>query len=76
MANIWENVPSKFEIFNLTQFEKIVYLDADIYVLKNLDHLFAAPHLTAALDGEYFNLWEGWPHFNAGCMVIEPSNEE
>lgn len=76
MAGIWENVPSKLQIFNLTQFEKIIYLDADIYVLKNLDHLFAAPHLTAALDGEYFNLWENNPHFNAGCMVIEPSKEE
>jgi len=44
--------------------------------LKNLDHLFAAPHLTAALDGEYFDLWKDNPFFNAGCMVIEPSKEE
>ena len=29
--------------------------------------------MTAALDGEYFNLWPGWDHFNSGCLVIEPS---
>ena len=41
--------------------------------MKNLDHLFDKPHLTAAIDGEYFNLWPDWVHFNGGCMVIEPS---
>ena len=27
--------------------------------------------MTAALDGEYCNLWPLAPHFNAGFMVIE-----
>jgi len=44
-------------------------------VLKNLDHLFDKPHMTSALDGEYFNIWPGWDHFNSGCIVIEPSHE-
>lgn len=75
MANIWENCFTKFKIFDLLDFNKIVFLDADIMVLKNLDHLFNAPHMTSALDGEYFNLWPDWPHFNTGCLVIEPSHE-
>ena len=45
-------------------------------VMKNLDHLFEYPHLTSALDGEYFNLWPGWDHFNSGILVIEPNIEE
>jgi len=45
-------------------------------LMKNLDHLFTKKHMTAALDGEYFNLWPGWDHFNSGCLVVEPSQEE
>ena len=44
-------------------------------VFKNLDHLFEKPHMTSALDGEYFNIWPGWDHLNSGFMVIEPSHE-
>ena len=76
LAVTWKNCWTKFRIFNLTQFDKIVFLDADIMVMKNLDHLFEKPHMTAALDGEYFNLWPGWDHFNSGCLVIEPKEEE
>ena len=74
-AATWRNCWTKFHIFNLTQFDKIVFLDADILILKNLDHLFNCPHMTSCLDGEYFNLWPGWDHFNSGCIVIEPSKK-
>lgn len=75
-AKTWYSCLTKFELFNMIEYEKIVYLDADILVLKNLDHLFKCPHLTSALDGEYFNIWPDDPHFNAGIMVIEPNIEE
>lgn len=75
LAVTWKNCWTKFKIFDLTQFDKIVFLDADIMVLKNLDHLFSKKHMTAALDGEYFKLWPDRPHFNSGCMVIEPNHE-
>ena len=74
-AGIWRYCYTKFHIFNQTQFDKIVFLDADIMLLKNIDHLFDCPHMTAALDGEYYNIWPSWPHFNSGCIVIEPSNQ-
>lgn len=76
LAVTWKNCWTKFRIFNLIQFDKIVFLDADIMLMKNLDHLFTKKHMTAALDGEYFNLWPGWDHFNSGCLVVEPSQEE
>ena len=74
-AATWRNCWTKFYIFNLTQFDKIVFLDADVMVLKNLDHLFNCPHMTSCLDGDYFNLWPDWDHFNTGCLVIEPSQK-
>jgi len=42
---------------------------------KNIDNLFKMTKGTAAVDGEYFKLWSD-NHFNAGCMVIEPAQEE
>ena len=74
-AATWRNCWTKLHIFDQVQFDKIVFLDADIIILKNLDHLFNCPHMTSCLDGEYFNLWPDWPHFNSGCIVIEPSHE-
>ena len=74
-TNTWRNCFTKFKIFDLTQFDKIIFLDADVMVLKNLDDLFARSHMTACIDGEYFNIWPDYLHFNAGCMVIEPSHE-
>ena len=35
------NTASKVHIFNLNEYDKILYLDADILVLKNLDELFS-----------------------------------
>ena len=75
LALTWKNCWTKFKIFDLTQFDKIVFFDADIMVLKNVDHLFARSHMTAAQDGEYFGLWPDNPHFNSGCLVIEPNHE-
>lgn len=72
----WKSCWTKFQIFNLIKYDKIVFLDADIMILKNLDHLFDKPHMTAALDGDYWTLWPNWPHFNSGCLVIKPSYEE
>lgn len=74
-ADNWINVFSKLHIFDLDQFDKIIYLDADIMILKNLDHLFSYPHMSAAIVGEYFNKWPDWIHFNSGCMVIKPSKK-
>ena len=36
----FEDVFTKLQVFNLTQYEKILLLDSDMYVLKNMDHLF------------------------------------
>ncbi len=72
-TEIWKYCLTKFNIFKMTEYNKIIFLDADLLILKNLDHCFKYDHMTAALDGEYINLWPNWPHFNSGFMVIEPN---
>jgi len=57
----------------MTEIDKWLFLDADMMIMKNIDHVFEYPHLTSALDGEYFNLWPGWDHFNSGVLLIEPN---
>lgn len=71
-AEIWKDVLTKLQAWNMTQFDKIIMLDCDLMILKNIDHCFELDDGTAALDGEYFNLWPDWSHFNSGFMVIKP----
>lgn len=60
---------TKLRAFGLDQFEKIVLLDGDTVVLRNIDNLFERPSIAAAPD---FFLPD---RFNSGVMVIEPSTE-
>ncbi|KAK3150681.1 hypothetical protein QOZ80_3AG0236290 [Eleusine coracana subsp. coracana] len=56
---------SKFRLWQLTEYDRVVFVDADILVLRNLDALFGFPQLAAVgNDGSLFN---------SGIMVIEPS---
>ncbi|KAK4383431.1 UDP-glucuronate:xylan alpha-glucuronosyltransferase 2 [Sesamum angolense] len=57
---------SKFRLWQLTHYDKIIFIDSDIVVLRNLDVLFHFPQMSATgNDGSIFN---------SGVMVIEPSN--
>jgi glycogenin glucosyltransferase len=58
---------TKLRAFGLEGFDKIVLLDADTVVLRNIDDLFERPSFAAAPD---FFLPD---RFNSGVMVIDPS---
>lgn len=73
MANVWADVLAKFNVWTLTDYKKIIMCDCDLMFIKNVDHCFDLPNMTAALDGEYFNLWANYPHFNSGFFVLEPN---
>lgn len=60
---------SKLNVFRLYKFSKIVYLDADTLVLRNIDELFYRPSLSAAPDVVPPD------NFNTGVMVIRPSEQ-
>ena len=66
----WANTFDKIHLFGLTRFSKIVYLDSDMIVLKNIDELFEKPHLSAVAAGRLEH--PDWTRLNSGLMVIEP----
>ncbi|KMT09196.1 hypothetical protein BVRB_6g132980 [Beta vulgaris subsp. vulgaris] len=57
---------SKFRLWQLTDYDKIIFIDADLLILRNMDFLFSMPEISAT--GNDATL------FNSGVMVIEPSN--
>ncbi|CAA3011159.1 UDP-glucuronate:xylan alpha-glucuronosyltransferase 1 isoform X1 [Olea europaea subsp. europaea] len=57
---------SKFRLWQLTDYDKIIFIDADLLILRNIDFLFAMPEISAT--GNNGTL------FNSGVMLIEPSN--
>jgi len=60
---------TKLHCWRLVQFTKCVFLDADTFVLHNVDDLFGRDEFSAAAD-------VGWPDcFNSGVFVYRPSLE-
>ncbi|CAI6333696.1 unnamed protein product [Periconia digitata] len=58
---------TKIALWRQTQFRKIVYLDADVVALRNLDELFDIDAPFAAAPDT------GWPDaFNTGVMALTP----
>ena len=64
---------TKLRIFELSRFEKIVYLDADILVCGNIENLFEMSHMSAVIAGALMPENRSWQDLNAGLMIIEPS---
>jgi glycogenin len=67
----WTGVFDKLLVFSLCEFRKIVYLDSDILVIKNIDQLFEKPHMSA-VNADSYPGNESCLDLNAGVMVIEP----
>ena len=47
-----ETIASKINVFGLDQFDKVVYLDADSFFMKNIDELFNFPDGALYDDGD------------------------
>ncbi|KAN0133220.1 glycosyltransferase [Lactarius tabidus] len=64
-------VLTKLHVFRLTQYSKIIFLDADILPIRTLSHLFTLPHDFSAVPDV------GWPDiFNSGFMVLSPGEDK
>src|SRR5699024_2939173 len=71
----WANTFFKLQVFGLTNYKKIVYIDSDMLVLDNIDELFEHPHLFAVSDDDFVaGRDEGILGFNSGTLVIEPKS--
>lgn len=61
---------TKINLWNQTQFRKIVYVDADMVALRAPDELFDIDAVFAAAPDV------GWPDcFNSGLMVVKPDQK-
>lgn len=63
---------SKLAIFGLTEWDRLVYIDADALVLQNIDELFAIDAFAAAPD---LGLELRYERFNSGVFCCQPSRE-
>lgn len=68
----WSQTFDKLQIFELPGFRKVVYLDSDMLVLRNVDELFDRPHLAAVAAGRSQPGNESWDRLNSGCLVVVP----
>jgi len=73
IAHRWFRTYSKLHVFNQVQFDKVVYLDADMLVLENIDALFSCPHMSATNAGGRLPENVGWTDLNSGLFVAAPS---
>jgi|TARA_B100001094_G_scaffold332195_1_gene403254 alpha-N-acetylglucosamine transferase len=69
----WYYTFSKLCIFVQIEFEKIVYIDLDMVITENLDHLFKKPHFSSVNAGGFIH--KDWIELNSGLIVFKPSIE-
>ncbi|OAX43045.1 hypothetical protein K503DRAFT_766244 [Rhizopogon vinicolor AM-OR11-026] len=66
-----DTVLTKLHVFRLTQYSKIIFLDADVLPVRPLSHLFHLDHEFSAVPDV------GWPDiFNSGVMVLSPGEDK
>lgn len=70
----WNNTFTKLRILSFIQYEKIIMLDSDMMVQRNIDHLFEMKHMSAVAAGNHAR--PEYVDLNSGLMVIKPSNIE
>lgn len=67
----WNHTFDKLFVWSLTQFDKVVYLDSDMQVIRNIDYLFDCLHMSAVRADQWNE--PGLDKLNSGLIVIEPN---
>lgn len=65
-GDYFSGIFSKLHIWNMTEYDRVTYLDSDVLVVSNIDHMFDCGTFCAAF--RHSDL------FNAGIIVVEPNN--
>lgn len=70
----WDYTYFKFRIFELEEYDKVVYLDSDMLVMKNIDELFDEKTIGVCRDGYQFTGIKDDIDCgcNSGLLVIKP----
>jgi alpha-N-acetylglucosamine transferase len=63
----------KLHLWTFAEFDKIVFLDADTVLIRNIDHLFQYPAFAAA-PNVYFELAD-FHRINSGVFIAKPSQQ-
>ena len=72
----WKGMWLRLYAWTLLEYERVVYLDNDIVMLKDADDLFAFPEVAAVPDlvFQFSSRFMGYENiFNSGMMVFTPS---
>lgn len=69
----WNYTFDKLLLWNLVEYDKIVFLDSDMIVLDDIDDLFEKKAFSAVQAGYLQN--NSWVRLNSGLIVIEPNPE-
>ncbi|KAJ4968176.1 hypothetical protein NE237_014877 [Protea cynaroides] len=56
---------SKIRLWQFVEYDKVIFIDSDLIVVKNIDKFFRSPELSAVGNDKFL--------FNSGIMLIEPS---
>ncbi|KAK6126509.1 hypothetical protein DH2020_039743 [Rehmannia glutinosa] len=56
---------SKLRIWQLIEYDKVMFIDSDLIATRNLDEFFIYPQISAAGNDRHI--------FNSGLMLVEPS---
>lgn len=69
----WSNTFDKLSIFELTEFDKLVFLDSDMFVRNNIDELFEKPDMSATVDrNDTVLVKKNYQKITSGMLVLEP----
>ena len=71
----WNFTFDKLQVWGLDGFEKLIFLDSDMLVLRNIDHLFEKEAFAAVCAGKSYPGHEGWNSLNSGLVVICPDKD-
>lgn len=70
----WGMAFNKLRVFEMTEFRKLLYLDSDVLILQNIDHLMVQPEFTAAYTNDCCNRAASYK-ISGGMWVFQPSRE-
>jgi hypothetical protein len=74
MFSHWEVAWWKLQIWNLTQFEKLIWLDSDAIIFRNIDWLFDRPWMWAQRDDWFCELKV--PKVCSGIVLVYPNADD
>jgi glycogenin glucosyltransferase len=71
----WATTYSKIHVFGLVEYDKVVFIDCDALVLRNITDLFDLDPLSGVNAGGLLPQNKNWTDLNTGLFVANPSRD-